>query len=184
MKKETWKRIGLMILVFSLNYGLDRITKILAMAKLKGSGIHSFFGGTALLVYAENDGAFLSMGSSWPYLVKVAVFIILPLVVCLYGLWYSVAKESSPLRALIIVTIVAGGIGNLQDRLFNSFRVVDFMNFGIGDFRTGILNFGDVSVTFGVIALAIAVYLADRREALAAGKAGSSPEAGKRPKGR
>ena len=43
------------------------------------------------------------------------------------------------------------GLGNLLDRLFNGFRVIDFMNFGIGNLRTGILNVADLSITFGVI---------------------------------
>ena len=48
-------------------------------------------------------------------------------------------------------SVIAGGLGNLLDRLFNGFRVIDFMNFGIGNLRTGILNVADLSITFGVI---------------------------------
>ena len=55
----------------------------------------------------------------------------------------------------MLVTIIGGGLGNLIDRLSNNFRVVDFINFGIGNVRTGILNVADMSVTFGVIILAI-----------------------------
>ena len=55
----------------------------------------------------------------------------------------------------MMVTIIGGGLGNLIDRLSNDFRVVDFINFGIGNVRTGILNVADMSVTFGVIFLAI-----------------------------
>ena len=43
----------------------------------------------------------------------------------------------------------------MVDRLFNDFKVIDFMNFGIGGLRTGILNAADLSVTFGVIVLFI-----------------------------
>jgi signal peptidase II len=149
--------------VFAVNYGLDRITKLLAEASLKGTGTHSFLGGLFLLLYAENDGAFLSLGSAWPMPVKAAVFIVIPLAVCLYGLGCCLVRNINTSYRVIITTIVAGGIGNLQDRIFNSFKVVDFMNFGIGGFRTGILNVGDMSVTFGAIALAIAVTLAERK---------------------
>lgn len=163
MKKETWKRLGLMALVFALNYGLDRLTKLLAVARLKGTGVHEYLGGLLVLVFAENDGAFLSMGSTWPPAVKMAVFLLLPFLVCLYGLWYALVREKRCSTIVIIVTIVAGGIGNLQDRLLNNFRVVDFLNVGIGNFRTGILNVGDMSVTFGVIALALSFWLAERQ---------------------
>jgi len=161
--KAFWKRLGLVAAVFAINYGLDRITKIIAEATLRGAGTRSYLGGCFLLVYTQNDGAFLSMGSGWPLALKYAVFIVLPLAVCLYGLWYCLFRRLRTSWTVIIVTIIAGGVGNLQDRVFNSFHVVDFMNFGIGNFRTGILNVGDMSVTFGAIALAIAVWLADRR---------------------
>jgi signal peptidase II len=130
-----------------------------------------------VLVYAENDGAFLGMGAEWPYILKLAVFIAIPLAVCAFGLWYAVAKETGTGRAAIIATVVAGGIGNIQDRLLNNFNVVDFLNFGIGRLRTGILNVGDMSVTFGVIALAIAVSRAEKRDA---GAAQGSPKGGRK----
>ena len=56
---------------------------------------------------------------------------------------------------MIIVSIIGGGLGNLIDRLSNNFRVVDFLNFGIGSLRTGILNIADMSVTIGVLFLAV-----------------------------
>jgi signal peptidase II len=178
--KAFWKRLGLVAAVFAVNYGLDRVTKIIAEATLRGAGTRSYLGGCFLLVYTQNDGAFLSMGSGWPLALKYAVFIVLPLAVCLYGLWYCLFRKLRTSWTVIIVTIIAGGVGNLQDRVFNSFHVVDFMNFGIGNFRTGILNVGDMSVTFGAIALAIAVWLADRR-----GETGTLPdsEGGARRKG-
>lgn len=57
-----------------------------------------------------------------------------------------------------MVTIVAGGIANLYDRLFHSFQVIDFLNFGIGNLRTGILNVADMSVTFGGLLLILYEY--------------------------
>jgi signal peptidase II len=59
----------------------------------------------------------------------------------------------------LIATILAGGLSNLFDRLTRHFRVVDFMNFGIGGLRTGILNVADLSITFGGIALVLYVFL-------------------------
>lgn len=189
--KAFWKRLGLVAAVFAVNYGLDRVTKIIAEATLRGAGTRSYLGGCFLLVYTQNDGAFLSMGSGWPLALKYAIFIVLPLAVCLYGLWYCIFRKLRTSWTVIIVTIIAGGVGNLQDRVFNSFHVVDFMNFGIGNFRTGILNVGDMSVTFGAIALAIAVFLADRRgetgtlpDGEGTGKAGKASAEAKGPSGK
>jgi signal peptidase II len=60
-------------------------------------------------------------------------------------------KEEKNYRIIICSCIIGGGIGNLTDRLFNEFTVIDFMNFGIGKIRTGVLNVADISVTFGII---------------------------------
>lgn len=170
VNKHIWKRAGLVALVFALNYGLDRVTKMIAEGLLKGRGTYVYLKGLVVLVYAENDGAFLSLGSAWPLALKYVVFIALPLAVCLYALWICLFREMKTSWALLVTTIVAGGMGNLQDRVFNDFRVVDFMNFGIGSFRTGILNVSDVSVTFGAIALALVVFLAEKRGEVETGK--------------
>lgn len=45
--------------------------------------------------------------------------------------------------------VLAGGLGNLLDRLIYDGRVIDFMNLGIGSLRTGIFNVADVCITIG-----------------------------------
>jgi signal peptidase II len=50
---------------------------------------------------------------------------------------------------------VGGGIGNLIDRALHQGAVVDFMNVGLGNLRTGIFNVADVALTGGAIALAL-----------------------------
>jgi len=145
------KIIVIVILALLANYGLDRATKTIAVEELKGQGSHSFFGGLMVISYAENTGAFLSMGNAWPIPIKITLLLVLPIAVCLLGLYYALFREPSLAKAAVMATVIAGGLANLQDRLFNNFRVVDFLNFGIGNLRTGILNVADLSVTFGVI---------------------------------
>lgn len=147
-------QIILTLIVLVCNFSLDRITKLIAIDYLKGENTISFFYNTVVLKYVENTGAFLSTGSSWPDILKYIVLIILPLLVCLYGLYYCAFKLTDKKLVIIIVSIIGGGFGNLTDRLFYDFHVVDFLNFGIGNLRTGILNVADMSVTFGVIFLA------------------------------
>lgn len=152
------KRISYWIIAaitFTVNIALDRITKLLAIAFLKGQASLSFLGQTVVLTYAENSGAFLGMGADWPLWIKYSLLVIIPIVVCLIAFAYGLFKETDKYRLVLIVSVVAGGLGNLVDRLINDFRVVDFMNFGIGPLRTGILNVADISVTFGAILLVI-----------------------------
>jgi len=148
-------QIILTIIVLLSNLLLDRITKLLAVHYLKGEEIISLFYNTVLLKYTENTGAFLSIGSHWPDSLKYLALIILPVIICLYGLYYCAFRLTDKKMVIMLVTIIGGGLGNLIDRLNNDFRVVDFINFGIGTVRTGILNVADMSVTFGVIFLAI-----------------------------
>ncbi|PID99718.1 MAG: signal peptidase II, partial [Acidobacteria bacterium] len=59
--------------------------------------------------------------------------------------------------------VIGGGIGNLYDRIFNDGIVIDFMNFGIGSLRTGILNVADLSVTFGAVIFVIMMISAEKK---------------------
>jgi signal peptidase II len=153
MKRKN--QIILTLIVLLCNITLDRITKLLAVEYLQGKETISFFYNTLVLKYTENTGAFLSVGSHWPDSLKYLALIILPILVCLYGLYYCAFRLTDKKMVIILVSIIGGGLGNLIDRLTNDFRVVDFINFGIGTVRTGILNVADMSVTFGVIVLAI-----------------------------
>ena len=144
--------------VLVLNLIADRLTKILAVEYLKGNDPISFFFNTIVLRYTENTGAFLSLGNNWPETVKVVVLLILPIAACVVAVIFSLFFEPRIGRSVLIATIAAGGLGNLFDRLLRSFHVIDFLNFGIGSLRTGILNVADISVTFGAILLVIFEY--------------------------
>ncbi|MDP4238160.1 MAG: signal peptidase II [Bacteroidota bacterium] len=163
MKRK--KQLILTLIVLLVNYSLDRITKILATTYLTGKDQLSFFYNTVILKYTENTGAFLSLGSDWPDSVKYILFIILPILVCLYGLYYCAFKLTDKKMIIVFVSMIGGGLGNLIDRLLNDFAVVDFLNFGIGRLRTGILNVADISVTFGVIFLIIDQLVRSRSKA-------------------
>jgi signal peptidase II len=153
--KERTRYILLTAGVFIVNYAADRITKILAVNFLKGSGAHEYLGGCFVLYYAENEGAFLSMGAGWNPWIKYFALLIIPIAFCLGIIVYLLFREKQVYRVVLLASIAGGGIGNLLDRLLNNFRVIDFLNFGIGNLRTGILNVADISVTFGVIILLI-----------------------------
>ena len=158
------RHIILVVLTFAANSGLDRITKFLAAAYLQGKRGYSFFYNIVVLRYAENSGAFLSMGSRWPDWLKYAILLVLPALLCLYGLWYCVFRERDLWKTIFLVSALAGGLGNLVDRSFNGFMVVDFLNFGIGGLRTGVLNVADLSITFGFLAYFIREWTTRPRE--------------------
>jgi len=148
-------KIILTLSIFSINYFIDRFTKYIAVEYLKGSEAKGFLNDTFILVYTENTGAFLSLGRNWNIYVKYFVLLIIPIIICIIGLLYLMVKETKNYRIITCSCIIGGGIGNLVDRLFKEFSVIDFMCFGIGNIKTGILNVADLSVTFGIIILII-----------------------------
>ena len=158
------KHIIMVFGVFFINYFFDRLTKFIAVKYLKDIGSLSFFNNIFILKYAENTGAFLSFGAKWNVYIKYFVLLVVPIIICMIVLIYLMVKEIKTYRIIIGSCIIGGGMGNLVDRLFNEFRVIDFMNFGIGNIRTGILNIADLSVTFGVIILMVYEVILDRKK--------------------
>ena len=64
-------------------------------------------------------------------------------------------RPAGRVQHLAVVLLLAGGIGNLIDRLFHGGLVIDFLNVGIGPVRTGIFNVADMAIMagFGILIL-------------------------------
>ena len=140
--------------------GCDRVTKSLAKAHLMYAEPQSFFYDTVRLLYVENTGAALSFGSNLPQPYNFIILSLIPLVV-LFGLTIhtlSKLSEMSTLQMLSFGSIIAGGVGNIIDRLLHDRHVPDFLNIGINDVRTGIFNVADICVTAGAISLLVSYY--------------------------
>jgi len=146
--KKAGRLLALVLVLMTI--GCDRVTKHLAVTHLADSSPHSYLADTVRLEYAENSGAFLSIGSSLPDWLRTAVLqvgvglaLIAMVVLALRQRWRGLALLGASLT-------FAGGMSNLVDRIARD-RVVDFLNVGIGSLRTGIFNVADVAVLFGII---------------------------------
>jgi signal peptidase II len=137
--------------------GCDRITKSLAKEHLMNEEPISYFNDTFRLEYVENTGAALSLGADLPQPYNFVLLSLLPLLLLLGVVAYTVRKHKDfNLPKLIsLALVISGGLGNLIDRMFFDRHVPDFMNLGIQNVRTGIFNVADVCITFGVIGLLI-----------------------------
>ena len=154
------KRIVALLVILLTTVGCDQATKSMAVEHLSDSPPIIFLNGIFRLQYAENPGAFLSLGSSfsdeaqhWIFTVAVAVILSVALVLRL--------RESLKANALVIIALalfLGGGIGNLIDRMTNDGHVIDFMNLGIGNLRTGIFNVADMALMTGVLLIGIYSY--------------------------
>ncbi|WP_059370753.1 signal peptidase II [Treponema endosymbiont of Eucomonympha sp.] len=81
-------------------------------------------------------------------------------------------KDKNLPRFVLGTCVIGGGVGNQFVRLLNGLNVIDFMNFGIGRLRTGVLNFADLSVTAGAVLLLFSE-LRDAKKQLAPANAGN-----------
>ena len=135
--------------------GADKLSKEIAGEHLKGQGTITYLHDTFRLQYVENVGAFLSFGSGLSPEASFWIFGIIPSLFLLGFLVYIIWNRNEMSLSIFIsyVLILAGGIGNISDRLINDRHVTDFLNVGIGSLRTGIFNLADLFVTTGVICL-------------------------------
>ena len=154
-----WLPLWIVLLVIVV----DQATKALARTWLAPQppiilGEDLVAGGLARLTYFENPGAFLGLGADLSAPLRFWIFTVVALLL-LTGLvlyaWRGSAHSTTSMLAGISL-LVAGGVGNLIDRIFNDGRVVDFMFVGVGWLRTGVFNVADMALTAGVIIVVLA----------------------------
>lgn len=132
--------------------GCDQATKNLARHCLANSEPVTFLNEMFRLQYAENPGAFLSLGAASPENIRFWVFtLIVGLFLAGMLIFLLASKNNSKAQIISLSLVLGGGIGNLIDRIFNDGHVIDFMNIGIGSFRSGVFNIADVAISCGVV---------------------------------
>ena len=152
----------LLLVAIGTTIGCDQVTKHIASTTLADAPSRSFLADTVRLDYAENPGAFLSLGADWPAPVRTAVFGVSNAML-LVALAFLAVRRRWPRMALIGVALfVAGGASNLVDRIAYG-MVIDFMNVGVGPVRTGIFNVADVAIMLGAGILAVEGARSSRR---------------------
>lgn len=130
----------------------DRLTKRIATTVLEGTPPRSFLADTVRIVYVENTGAFLSLGSRLPEGLRNALFVGVNGVVLLAVAIVAIRNRWSGWLGYGAALLVAGGLSNWIDRAMSGY-VVDFMNVGIGSLRTGVFNVADTAIMAGVAML-------------------------------
>ena len=146
--------------------GCDQVTKHIAKEHLMFHAPITYLHNTVILEYAENTGAALSLGENLSKTMSFWVFSVVPLL-CLIALFIYVVRKIdgfSRLKMYSFALILAGGLGNIIDRIWHDRHVTDFMNVGIGSLRTGIFNVADMCVTAGVIGLVIISFTEKKHE--------------------
>lgn len=140
---------------------VDQIIKILVDKHIAFNEVINVikFGDTKIfsLTHIRNTGAAWSMMSG-----KTWFLICLPVVVCVFALIYMYKiRKTKKLEMFSISLFVAGGIGNLIDRI-RLHEVIDYILFEPVDFP--IFNFADICVVVGVILFAAAMIFEEKKD--------------------
>src|ERR1039457_7046795 len=150
------KRILIIAPVLLSCVGCDQVTKYIARQELSNSEPITYLNNIFRLQYAENPGAFLSLGAGSSENIRFWIFTLISGLFLAGMLVYLVASSKSTTAHIIALSLmVGGGAGNLIDRIFNHGRVIDFMILGIGPLRTGVFNVADSAISRGVIWLCV-----------------------------
>jgi signal peptidase II len=150
------KHLLLVVVTVLSCVGCDQLTKATAREYLADGPAVSYIHGVVRLQYAENPGAFLSLGETLGKQTRALLFTGAATAVVLLALGYAILKTTLPVSMAIGLSLICGGgIGNLIDRFWHDGHVVDFLYMGIGSLHTGIFNLADVAITAGAFLLVI-----------------------------
>jgi signal peptidase II len=151
-----WTKTILLFALLAMTIGCDQITKHVATQRLDGAADRSFLADTLRLEYAENSGAFLSLGENLPDFARKTLLTVGCGLMLVALLVLAVRWRATGLLTVAITLLISGGLSNLIDRIVRG-RVIDFLNIGIGPIRTGIFNVADVAIVAGVLLAACAL---------------------------
>lgn len=146
------------IIIIILGLIADRVSKILAVSKLKSGFefviIKNFFS----FSYLENRGA------AWGILGGKRIFLIIVTITVIILMVYYIIKKKpeSKLMRISFSLIISGALGNLFDRVFKGY-VVDFILFHYKDvYYFPTFNAADTMVVIGTALLILYVLRDDK----------------------
>lgn len=166
MKKLKQKKLAAAcpaILCLILLTFIDQITKYLAVKNIRDSSAQSIpvLKGVFHLTYLENKGAAWGILPNMQFLFIILSFVLLGFI-AYYYLKIPFEKKYLPLR-IIAITLSAGAIGNMIDRIWNGY-VVDFIEFLFISFP--VFNVADIYVTVSAALLLILILFVYKEEDL------------------
>lgn len=153
------RRLVFIVLITLVLVALDQVTKQIAIAHLKSGRVIAFPSGwyphdLFHFRYAENTGAFLSLGADLSDGIRFWLLTGLNVVILFVVAGVLTLRREMGIGVMFALTLIfSGGIGNLIDRLLREGVVVDFMNMGIRSLRTGVFNVADVAIMAGLFLL-------------------------------
>lgn len=126
-------------------YVADQVTKAVVAANLALGERVDVVGDVVQLWHVRNTGAAFSLlpGATWLF-IPMHLF-----AVALVVYFHRQLRWRGPWIHVVLGAILAGGLGNLTDRVRLGY-VVDFVSVGIGDLRWPAFNVADPSLVIGI----------------------------------
>ena len=122
----------------------DQYTKIIAAANLKLGETTRFIDGFIDFTYVHNTGGAWGMLSGYTWLL-VSIIIIVMLICIALLMRYGFKNK---LMFWAITLVLAGGLGNMFDRIFRDGEVIDFLHFSFWK-SFPVFNVADISIVVG-----------------------------------
>lgn len=153
--KIVWKN-ALYLLTVSLPVLLfDQVTKVWALSLKNGKKV-VVFKSWWNFIYVENKGALWGLGSNLPDSLRKFVFLGIASCVTLFVIYLLLAFAENRLMKVVYALILAGACGNLYDRFFGKFKVVDFIDWHLGEiYHWPTFNIADVAIVVAVVLLVL-----------------------------
>lgn len=150
------RRLGLLLAVAGVAFGLDLVSKVLVVANLDGGHppVKVLFG-AVYLVETRNSGAAFSMGTGATAILTVIALGIVAVIL------RTARKMHSTGWAVALGLILGGALGNLADRIFRSpgiarGHVVDWISAFSDDGHVWpIFNLADSAIVCGAVLTAV-----------------------------
>tara|TARA_B100001057_G_scaffold462924_1_gene516386 strand:+ start:255 stop:743 length:489 start_codon:yes stop_codon:yes gene_type:complete len=148
------------VLVVSIFF-LDRISKIYVINFSQNNLNNNILNSKYLdLTLIWNEGiafGLMSFDNNHYYNILTGIIIIITLIVLIIGL------KNKGLKRYSLLSIFAGSLGNLYDRLFYN-AVPDFIDFHVNNFHWFIFNVADIFISFGVIIMIMTEFFVKKGE--------------------
>lgn len=136
---------------------IDQIVKAIVVAEIPENSVGvRLFDNFIQIIHVRNLGMAFSLGTDAEPLLRVLLFVVLPVAALIAVTIYVLRSKSvTRLQRWAIAGIIGGGLGNLVDRIFRPDGVVDFISvkfFGLfGWDRFPTFNIADSALTiFGI----------------------------------
>jgi len=164
MKNKNFLKYRPFVLSFSLLL-FDQLVKAWVVKVIpEGTIFRSFFKDFLWIVHVRNKGVAFSLGVGASSLVRVLLFIIIPIGLMIFLGWSILSEKKifTQRQKWFVAGIIGGGLGTIMDRIFRfSSGVVDFISVNIYGFlnmqRWPTFNISDSCVVVFSILLALSM---------------------------